>query len=85
MKRFTSLLCLVLAAPLYAFQCIKYNTNFLAVHYRQHRKVQLFALDDDRELDDLAPPSVNFSRNSILFGDDVSVIKDEVLSYYLMK
>ena len=72
MKRFTFLVCLILAAPLYAFQCIQYNTNFLAVH---HRKVHLFALDDDRELDDLAPPSVNFSRNSILFGDDVSVIK----------
>ena len=78
MKRFTLLICLISTVSSHAFQCIQYNTNFF-VHHQQHRKVHLFASDDDRELDDLAPPSVNFNRNSILFGNDVSVIKrDEV-------
>ena len=34
-------------------------------------RLLLFALkDDDNELDDLTPPSVSFTRNSVLFGEN---------------
>ena len=61
-----------------AFQCITYhrqihNRSLCASPSDEDKSTKMMNTDKekyDSELDDLTPPSVNFSRNSMLFGDD---------------
>ena len=74
---FTLLLCLISSQSL-AFR--SHRSALYATHYPRHALPRLLAsdggypgateTDDKYELDDLKPPSVSFTRNSVLFGEN---------------
>ena len=75
---FTLLLCLLSSQAL-AFR--SHRNALYATHYPRHALPRLYAsddggypaatdTDDKYELDDLQPPSVSFTRNSVLFGEN---------------
>ena len=58
---------LIASSQAFGFQSYRGVTR---CHYPPPRLL-LFALEDDNEeLDDLTPPSVSFTRNSVLFGEN---------------
>jgi hypothetical protein len=75
---FTLLLCLLSSQ---ALALRSHRSALYATHYPRHPLPRFFASDDSGypaatktddkyELDDLMPPSVSFTRNSVLFGEN---------------
>ena len=69
----------ILSTSVHAFQCIKNHRqirgscSLCALPSDKDKSTKMMNTDEEKynsELDDLTPPSVNFSRNSMLFGDD---------------